>query len=77
MLAPSVLLTAILICVAVLDAAAGLVGVLGFLLGVLPGLFVSLACLVGRDGPVPERSWRNELLGALVVAASVALVLNA
>ncbi|RNL61062.1 hypothetical protein EFK50_16910 [Nocardioides marmoriginsengisoli] len=48
----------------------------GFVLLALPGLVVSLLSLVGRDGPAPARSWRNELLGLVVVAVGVALVLG-
>jgi hypothetical protein len=40
----------------------------GFVLLSLPGLVISVLSLVGRDGPLPGRSWRYELLGTVVVA---------
>lgn len=48
----------------------------GFLLMSLPGLALSLVGLFGHDGPDPAWTWPRQLLGGVILAATVGLVLS-
>jgi hypothetical protein len=48
----------------------------GFVLMALPALLLSLLALVGRDGPAARWTWLRQAIGAVVVAATVWLVVT-